>query len=140
MDWGLTDDDLRFRDVDEDEHRFLRVTRNEGKEFFLIEHRPKQDPVYSKRISWFTKTDNLADCVQTRVDYFDKSGEFIKKLNVKWQKISDAWVWKTAVIKKTKTLAQVVYDTKKVDVNVNLTDDVFSKRSLRRGYRGERID
>jgi len=134
MDWGFSDDDLRVRDIDEDEHRFVEVRAFEGNEFYIIESIPKNDPVYGKRISWFSKAEDWEQCVEKRIDYFDKEMKMIKKQVITWRQINDAWVWETAIIKNYKADSTIVYDVHEIEVNVGLKDRVFTTRALARGY------
>ncbi len=134
MDWGFTDDDLRIRALDEDEHRRVQDTSQESEDFYVVESTPKHDLVYSKRVNWFKKADNWENCLQRRVDYYDKQGALVKKQFMKWEKIGEAWVWRTVVVRNLLSSVSAVYDMLDVDVNVGLDDAVFSERTLRRGY------
>lgn len=40
MDWGYTDEDLRIRDLDEDDHRLKQIERSDGQEFYVVESIP----------------------------------------------------------------------------------------------------
>lgn len=134
MDWGFSDDDLRVRDIDEDEHRFVEIKRVEGNEFYIVESIPKHGSIYGKRISWFSKTDDWEQCVEKRVDYFDKEMKMIKKQVVTWRQLKGAWIWETAIIKNYRTSSSIVYDVKEIEVNVGLKDRLFTTRALERGY------
>ena len=134
-DWGLNDDELRIRNMDEDDHTYLGVHTYEKREFYVVESRPKLDPIYSKRVAWYHKTDNWDTCVEGRLDYYDKQGKLVKKQFTKWDKIDDAWIWRSVVVKNAQTKSTVIYKMKDIEVNVGLDDSVFSKRTLERGYR-----
>ncbi len=131
MDWGYTDEDLRIRALDEDVHRYLGATSQESQQYYLVESTPKGNSSYGRRVSWFSKTPDWEDCVESRVDYYDKQGTLIKKQTVRWQKIKGAWVWKTAVAQNMLNKATVVYDMEQVEVNTGLKDDDFNQRALR---------
>lgn len=134
-DWGLNDDELRIRNIDEDIHTYLGVQTYEKKEFYVVESQPKSDPIYSKRVAWYYKTDSWDTCVEGRLDYYDKQGKLVKKQFTKWDKIDDAWIWRSVVVKNAQTKSTVIYKMKDIEVNVGLDDSVFSKRTLERGYR-----
>lgn len=134
-DWGLNDDELRIRNIDEDIHTYLGVKTYDKKDFYVVESQPKSDPIYSKRIAWYHKTDSWDTCVEGRLDYYDKQGELVKRQFTKWDKIDDAWIWRSVVVKNAQTKSTVIYRMKDIEVNVGLDDSVFSKRSLERGYR-----
>ncbi len=131
MDWGYTDEDLRIRALDEDVHRYLGATSQENQQYYLVESTPKGNSSYSRRVSWFSKTPDWEDCVESRVDYYNKQGTLIKKQTVRWQKIKNAWLWKTAVAQNMLSNATVVYDMEQVEINVGLKDDDFNQRTLR---------
>ncbi|MBL1259787.1 MAG: outer membrane lipoprotein-sorting protein [Thiotrichaceae bacterium] len=135
MDWGFSDDDLRVRDIDEDEYRFVEERTVEGKAFYIVESIPKHDPVYGKRISWFSKGKDWEHCLESRVDYFDKEMKMVKKQLITWRKIKGAWVWETGIVKNFRTDSTIVYDARDIEVNVGLKGREFSTRALARGYR-----
>ena len=132
MDWGFSDDDLRLRDIDEDDHRFLGVRTLEGNEFYVVESIPKHDHIYGKRISWFSKTKEWEYCLETRIDYFDKEMKMVKKQLISWRLIDGAWVWERATIKNFRADSTTVYEVKDIEVNVGLKDREFSTRTLGR--------
>lgn len=133
MDWGINDEDLRIRALNEDTHKYVGDSEYEGRQFYLVESVPREaDPVYSKRITWYAKTGNWDDCVEKRIDYFDKLGQLSKEQFIKWDKIGEAWVWRTVVVKKANSLVSAVYDMVDVQVNVGVRDSLFSKRTLER--------
>ena len=134
-DWGLNDEELRIRDLHEDDHRYLGEKHLDGQAYYVVESRPKSDPVYSKRIAWYLKTGDWKTCVEGRLDFYDKSGELVKTQLTTWDHIDGAWVWRTVMVKNMLTNAIVTYEMKDVEVNVGLRDSDFSQRALKRGYR-----
>jgi len=138
MDWGFSDDDLRVRDIDEDVHRLVEIRVHEGNEFYIVESLPRKDPIYGKRVSWFSKTDDWEQCLEKRTDYFDKEMKMVKKQTITWRLIDSAWVWETAIIKNYKANTLVVYDVRDIEVNVGLKNREFTQRALMRGYKRSR--
>ncbi len=138
MDWYLRDEDLRIRALDEDTHRFINTATIEGETFYVVESIPHSDPLYSKRVFYFSKTEDWDTCLEKRVDYYDKHGKLLKRQTTDWIKIKDAWVWDVVDITNMKTRSSATYEMKDTEVNIGLTDDVYSKRNLRRGYRRNR--
>ncbi|MBI3772430.1 MAG: outer membrane lipoprotein-sorting protein [Gammaproteobacteria bacterium] len=134
MDWGVNDEDLRVRGLAEDIHTYLGVKNHEGRDFYLVESTPREnDPTYSKRVSWFSKTGDWDTCLERRVDYYDKTNQVSKEQFIKWEKVDDAWVWRTVVVKKSNSQVSAVYDMTDVQVNVGVRDNIFSKRVLEKG-------
>jgi len=134
----LTYSDISLRKLDQDEHRFLGVERRDGKEFYIIESVPKEKkPLYSKRISWFSKGSDWEGCVKSRIDYYDLKGDLLKEQYIKWQTVDNAWVWKTVYVKSKQTGHSSRFLVDNVEIDVGLKDSVFSDRVLRRGYKAK---
>jgi hypothetical protein len=134
MDWGYTDEDLRIRDLDEDDHRLKQIERSNGQEFYVVESIPRHASAYGKRISYFNKTADWQDCAPQRVDYYDKNSELLKQEFITWKRLKTAWIWDTAVMYNVRTKVSVTYRMQEIEVNVGLDDRLFSERQLRRGY------
>ena len=133
-DWVIKDDDLRLRERHEDDHRFKGVKTVDGKAYYVVEFVPKNDPVYSKRVSWFSKTRNMGDCVQRQVDFYDQRGDLTKQQFIDWKQIGKAWAWHKVAIESATSDAYIHYDIQNIEVNVGLGDAVFSDRTMKRGY------
>ena len=136
MDWGYTDEDLRIRDLHEDEHRLDRIERIDGQDFYVVVSTPRYESAYGKRITYFNKDDSWEECAPHQVDYYDKNGELLKQEFITWQRINTAWVWDTAVMYNLRTKVTATYQMQETAVNVGLDDRLFSERQLRRGYPG----
>ncbi len=134
--WVIKDDDLRLREMVEDKHRYKGVRQLNGKTYHLVEFLPKSDPVYSKRVAWFEKGDGWDDCVLRQVDFYGKQdSEMVKQQYIEWVKIGDAWAWKKVSIESRYGDAYIRYDMRDIEVNVGLKDDVFTRYTMKRGYR-----
>ncbi len=131
---NLTYADVSLRALEEDNHKFLETKTVKGLEFYMVESIPKESkPLYSKRIFWFLKTPSWDDCVNTRIDYYDTKGELLKEQFIKWQKVNNAWIWDRVLIRSRQTQTASVFQISEVEINTNLSDDIFSARSLRKG-------
>lgn len=73
----FTYDDIGERNVDEDNHKYLRDEKVEGVDCYVVESTPKKpaDEVFSKKIVWIRK--DILKVV--KVDYFDKMGNLQRK-------------------------------------------------------------
>ncbi len=132
----LTYADISGRQIDQDEHTLVKVDKKNGKEFYVVESVPQEpNPLYSKRISWFSKGDNLDSCVKVGIIYHDSKGDELKKQSLSWQKIDDAWLWKKVEVKNVQTNHSSIFTVNDAEVNVGLRDNIFSERTLRKGYR-----
>ncbi len=126
--------DVTERAVDADEHSYLGVSTVEDLEFYVVESVPKEkNPLYGKRVFWFSKEENWDDCVAARIDYYDASGELLKDQFIKWQRIGDAWVWERVLVRSRLNESYSIFQLSDMKVNSGLDDDLFSARSLQRG-------
>lgn len=132
---NLTYADVSQRALEEDEHKFLGVKKIQGLRFYLVESRPKErKPLYSKRVFWFHKGEQgWDDCVNTRIDYYDKKGELLKEQFIKWQKVGKAWVWDRVLVRNKRNLSASVFQISGVQINTGLPASIFTARTLRRG-------
>jgi len=132
----LTYADISGRSIDQDKHKLLTVDKKNGKEFYVVESTPKESsPLYSKRVSWFSKEDDLDSCVKVGIVYYDSRGDELKKQSLSWQKIGGAWLWKKVEVKNVQTRHSSLFEVEKAEVNVGLRDNVFTERALKKGYR-----
>jgi hypothetical protein len=105
MDWGYTDEDLRIRDLDEDDHRLKQTGRSGGQDYYAVESLPRHASTHGKRITYFNKTEDWRECAPRRVDYYDKNGELLKQEFITRQRLNAAWIWDTAVMYNVRTKA-----------------------------------
>ncbi len=134
----LTYADISGRPIDRDEHTLVKIDKKNGKEFYVVESVPKElNSLYSKQVAWFSKGEegNLDSCVKVGIVYYDPKGEELKKQSLTWQKIEDAWLWKKVEVKNVQTNHSSIFTVKDAEVNVGLRDNVFSERTLKKGYR-----
>jgi len=134
MDWGYTDEDLRIRDLEEDEHRFLEIAHSDGQDFYVVESIPRHESTYGRLVTRFSKGAGWEDCAPQQVDYYDKNGELIKQQFITWRVMDGAWVWDSAVMSNVRTNISATYYMQNIEINVGLPDRIFSERQLRRGY------
>jgi len=133
--WIIKDEDLRLREPHEDKHTLIGENSSDGKLFFLVEFKPTDDPVYSKRIFWFNKNQNTEDCSLHKVDFYDKKGEKAKQQFIEWRNEGRTWIWDKVVIEDANSDAFIHYDMKQVEINVGLDDTLFTQRSMQKGYK-----
>ena len=131
----LTYADISPRAVDQDKHKFLKIEKKGDAEYYVVESVPKEKkPLYSKKITWFKKTKDWSGCVTSGIIYYDPKGELLKKQSITWQKIGDAWLWKKVEVENVQTKHSSVFEVSEPEVNVGLGDELFTERSLKRGY------
>ncbi|HFQ92225.1 MAG TPA: outer membrane lipoprotein-sorting protein [Chromatiales bacterium] len=131
---NLTYADVSKRALEDDDHKYLGTKNVKGLDFYMVESTPRESrPLYSKRIFWFLKTPDWEDCVNTRIDYYDTKGALLKEQFIKWQKIDNAWIWDRVLVRSRQDLTASVFQISEVEINTDLSDDVFSARTLRKG-------
>ncbi len=134
--WVIKDEDLRLREMIEDKHLYKGMKKVGDDEYYVVEFIPESDPVYSKRVAWFKKGESWDDCVLRQMEFFDKNEqEKVKQQHIEWVKMGDAWAWKRVSIESRFGDAYIHYDMDDIEVNVGLDDDIFSRHTMKRGYR-----
>ena len=133
----LTYGDISYRGLEADEHKLVRVDKDRNNnEYFVIVSTPNEDdPQYSKKISWYSKTPDSKDCVKVRVDYFDNKDAFLKRQLLKWQKVNDAWVWDKVFVQNVQTFHKSFFEVEKVKINAGIKDEWFTERRLKQGIK-----
>lgn len=133
----LTYGDITLREVDDDEHRLVRIDRDKkGHEYFVVESRPKEpESIYSKKVNWYRAAKDWDQCVKVRVDYYDRKGAFLKRQILQWQKVGPAWVWDKVFVRNVQTFHTSFFEVSKVEPNIGLEESWFTERRLRLGIK-----
>lgn len=131
----LTYADISGRDINEDRYKLLQVINRDGQEIFEVETTPVNmgNTLYSKTISWFSKTQTWDSCVKRQVDFYDRKGAPLKRQLIKWQQVQNAWVWSEVAVSNVQTEHSSLFQVTDVRINVGLDDDVFTERALSQG-------
>jgi hypothetical protein len=127
--------DLEPRDPSRDRHNLLRTEEIEGKQYYLIESVRKDETEfypYAKVWRWISADTFLP----TYINYFDFNGHPLKREQIEWQQIGDAWVWKSLDVNNIQNGNKTRLDVSDIRLNVGIDDDVFSKRTMRTGLHG----
>ncbi|MEK6747853.1 MAG: outer membrane lipoprotein-sorting protein [Pseudomonadota bacterium] len=134
----LTYGDITERRIEDDAHTLMQIDTDSstGQQYWVVASMPKEsDSIYSRKIQWFTKTAEWAECVKTRVDYFDKRSLLLKRQLLKWQRIDNAWAWDKVSVQNFQTFHNSEFEVKKVKFNIGLKDDSFSERRMQLGLK-----
>lgn len=125
--------DLVPRNPDDDTHQLLPSETMEGVACHVIESIPKKGGgefyPYGKVVRWISKENFLP----LRIDYYDERDKLQKQQFTKWKKIGDAWVWEEVVGTNIQTGNKTLLTITDIKVNVGLTDESFSKRTMQLG-------
>jgi len=128
----LTQVNLVPRDPTLDHHTLLEDETFEAHADFVVDSVPKQITKtfpYGKTRHWI----NQETFVPDRVNYYTADGHVVLVQTFKWQKVGDAWVWEQVVGAKPKSEERTVLDVSDIRINNQLSDEVFSSRSMRLG-------
>jgi len=127
--------DVAQRSLDVDHHKFLGIKSVQGMDFFQVESVPVSEDIYGKRVQWYLKGESWDTCVSARVDYFTKEGDLAKVQFNKWQQVNGAWIWDRVLVRNAISGHVSIFVVSDVDVNIGLSDELFSARTLRVGPR-----
>ncbi len=126
--------DIDERPIDADTHTFIKIDQVAGREFYQVESVPKEsNALYSKKVSWYLKTDDWEQCVRAKTDYYDRQGLLLKVANLKWQQVDGAWVWDKVFVENVQTRHRSLFSVTDVKIDVGLKDRQFTERALKKG-------
>jgi hypothetical protein len=140
---------MNVRQLHEDSHRLIGTMMKDDATVYKIESIPQvENSLYGKMISQYVKNDSWEDCSLHSTDYYDKSGNLIKKATFTWQQIDDVWLLdkatfeiKTGKVEKNPDGSErikkvfITYEITEAKVNTGLEDEFFTKRNLGRNLR-----
>jgi len=133
--------DLSYGDIDDrpvgaDTHKYKGIEKHSGVEFYVVESTPIDiRDQYSKRISWYAKTDSWEGCSRFKTEYFDRQGLLLKVAQLVWQRVGDAWIWDRVLVENVQTRHRSVFQVTDVTVDVGLKDKEFTERALKKGLK-----
>ncbi|MBI5450495.1 MAG: outer membrane lipoprotein-sorting protein [Gammaproteobacteria bacterium] len=132
----LTYQDISPRLLTQDTHTLLRTEQRNGAEYYVVESLPKETrPLYGKVVAWYAKVSQWADCRKARVEFYEPNGSLLKTQVLKWQQVGKAWLWDEVVVNNAKTGHSSVFRVTSPEIDVGLSDALFSERTLQRGIR-----
>ena len=130
----LTFDDIRSRQINEDNHSLLDLVETQESVKYLVESRPKESTSqYSRKVILYEKNKKTDACLKIAVTYYNKHKGVIKEQTLNWQKVGSAWLWKTVVVKNAQTFGSSTFQISKAKVNSGLEAGLFTTRILERG-------
>ncbi len=119
--------DFERRDVDAGEHSLLREENYNGEDVYVVESVPKDDPDYSKFVQWIRK-DNF---VPVRVDFYDKKGVLIKRLEVEKLEIIDGyWISTKTVMHSLTKNKRTIIEITEIKNNIEIPEKYFLPQNL----------
>ena len=131
MGTDFTYDDMGDRNVDEDDHKFLREETLDGFDCYVVESVPKDKrEIYSKKISWIRK-----DCFMgIKVEFYDKLGKLHRVLNVSdIKKIQGYWTRSKMVMENVQTKHKTILTFSDMKYDLKIDQDMFNVTKLEKG-------
>jgi len=131
----LTYADIAGRKPEDDTHTITKTMKRGNEDVIGVEDVPKDKSrsLYGKIVNWFVKSDGWDTCRKEEVDYFDTKGEPLKRQTIKWQRVGDAWLWDEVHVENVRTGHVSIFRLTNAQVNVGLSDDVFTQRNISKG-------
>jgi outer membrane lipoprotein-sorting protein len=119
--------DFEKRDVDAGEHSLIKEENYKGHDVYVVESIPRDDPDYSKFVQWIRK-DNF---VPIRVDFYDKKGNLIKRLEVeKLENIDGYWISTKTVMQSLTKNKKTVIEIIEIKNNIEIPEKYFLPQNL----------
>jgi len=119
--------DFEKRDVDSGEHSLIKEENYNGHDVYVVESIPRDDPDYSKFVQWIRK-DNF---VPIRVDFYDKKGNLIKRLEVeKLENIDGYWISTKTVMQSLTKNKKTVIEIIEIKNNIEIPEKYFLPQNL----------
>lgn len=132
----LTYQDISYRGLEADDHHLLRMDRADGREYYVVESKPKEkNPLYGRRVFWAEKKDDWKECKVARIEYYDTRDSLLKVQTLTWRKVGDAWAWDEVLVENIRTGSSSIFRVTDVETDVGLDDRMFTERTMRRGVR-----
>ncbi len=125
----FTYEDVSGRDIEADNHKYIREESLQGKPCHVIESTPKNPTEYIKKTSWIDK----ATWLPLKDEYYDVQGSLYKVFTADKTDIIGGLptITKRSMANiKSGHKTEVVFEN--VSYNVGIGDDVFSERYLRK--------
>ncbi|MBQ4406529.1 MAG: outer membrane lipoprotein-sorting protein [Bacteroidales bacterium] len=131
MGTDFTYDDMGDRNIDEDDHKFLRMETIDGHECYVVESVPKDKrEIYSKRISWIRK-----DCFMgVKVEYYDKLGKLHRVLNISdIKQVQGFWTRGKMVMENVQTKHKTILTFSDLKFDLKIDGEMFNVAKLEKG-------
>jgi outer membrane lipoprotein-sorting protein len=119
--------DFEKRDVDAGEHSLIKEENYNGQDVYVVESIPRDEPDYSKFVQWIRK-DNF---VPVRIDFYDKKGNLIKRLEVeKLENIDGYWISTKTVMQSLTKNKKTVIEIIEIKNNIEIPEKYFLPQNL----------
>ncbi len=127
----FANEDIEKREVDDDEHRFLRSEEFSGVDCYVVERvsKKQKDTNYSKRVVWVRKDIWLP----MKVEYYNKRGKHFKTaIYGGFKEIKGIWTVTKIMAETPRKGSKTLMQYNNVDYNIGLSDALFEQSNLKR--------
>lgn len=125
----FTYEDMQRRKPDKDEHKLLAEEDYSGRPCFVVESLPKDNSLYSKRVSWVDKESSVI----VKIEFYNKRGDKFKIFKVEGlEKKSGIWTAVDTVMEDLSESHKTLMKMKEVKYNRGLDDGIFTQENLER--------
>lgn len=119
--------DFEKRDVDKAQHNLLGEEIYKEQETYVVESIPQDEPEYLKFVQWIRK-DNF---VPVRIDFYDKKGNLIKRLEAeKLELIDGYWITTKTVMNSLMKNRKTVIEIMEIKNNIDIPEKYFLPQNL----------
>ncbi|MFP4067394.1 MAG: outer membrane lipoprotein-sorting protein [Spirochaetaceae bacterium] len=132
MGTDFTYDDLKTREVDDDEHELLREEELAGWDCYVVESVPvdPDDSQYSRRVQWVAKDTWLP----MKIEFYDKSDDLLKVSTLEEvEQVQGYWTPMVTVMENVQTDHKTQLEVDKIRYDENLDSGLFTNNFLRTG-------
>ena len=132
MGTDFTYDDMSGHEVDDYTHTLLGEETLGGKKCWKVESVPtaKKSSKYSKYVSWVDQ----ASLIPIKAEFYDKMNKLLKVMDVlSLKKIDGLWTIEKAKMQNVQKNHQTIIETKKIEYNKDIKDDIFRVSTLESG-------
>ncbi|MDH5693259.1 MAG: outer membrane lipoprotein-sorting protein [Gammaproteobacteria bacterium] len=122
-----------------DTHKLAGSEMLDGRDHYIVESTPKKTDLdafpYIKTVNWIDKE----NFTLRRVHFINERNANEVEMDITWLNEKGKWIWKDVVGYKPKSKQKTSISVSKILVDVGLEDDLFSKRSMKKGLRGLKL-
>ena len=124
-------EDVSGRSIEDDEHELLRTTDD----YYVLKNTPKDAD--NVEFSYYIMYIHRASFMPTAADYYDKNGEKYREYRVEKLDVIDGFYTATRTVmrdlrERGEDVGQTIAEYSEVRYGIDLPDDVFTERYLRR--------
>ena len=127
----FTYEDISGRDIDDDNHSIIKEEKVGDRDSFVVKSIPKDEKGtdYAYKLSWVDKERWLP----LKEEYYSKKGDLQKTFTADEVKdVSGFWTATKRTMKNLDTGHRTEVEFKKVEYNLNIEDDLFTERFLKK--------